>query len=111
MESAPAVPRGAVHALLRQLVQSCFVLTDRDGAVTRWSGPAHAFFGWDPHAMLGRPLLQTLGVAAAPPEHGGRVTSPVRLRGGRSVEAELVFIPVRMNHSLEFNGFLSALEQ
>ena len=67
MESAPAAPRGSVHALLRQLVESRFVLTDREGAVTRWSDAAHAFFGWDPHAMLGRPLLQTLGVEAEPP--------------------------------------------
>ena len=32
--------------------------------------------------MLGRPLLQTLGIAVAPPAHGGRITEHVRLRDG-----------------------------
>jgi PAS domain S-box-containing protein len=106
-----AAPPGSVHELLRQLVESHFVLTDRDGAVTRWSAPAQALFGWEPHGMLGRTMLETLGMAVSPPRHGGRVTAGTRLRDGREIEVELVFIPVRMSQSLEFNGFLSALEQ
>lgn len=106
-----AAPPGSVHELLRQLVESHFVLTDRDGAVTRWSAPAQALFGWEPHSILGRPMLETLGVAVSPPRHGGRLTAGMRLRDGREIEVELVFVPVRMSQSLEFNGFLSALEQ
>lgn len=109
--ASTAAPPGSVAELLRQLVESHFVLTDRDGAVTRWSSSAQALFGWEPHAMLGRPLLQTLGLDVAPPRSGGRITESVRLRDGSEVETELVFIPVRMSQSLEFNGFLSALEQ
>ena len=50
----------AVEELLRQLVDARFVLTDRDGAVTRWSGPAEELFGWPAAWMLGRPLVKTL---------------------------------------------------
>jgi PAS domain S-box-containing protein len=106
-----AAPPGSVHELLRQLVESHFVLTDRDGAVTRWSTPAQALFGWEPHGMLGRPMLETLGIAVLPPRNGGRLTATAKLRDGRELEVELVFVPVRMSQSLEFNGFLSALEQ
>ena len=35
-----------VEELLRQLVDARFVLTDREGSVTRWSRPAEAMFGW-----------------------------------------------------------------
>ena len=49
-----------VEELLRQLVDARFVLTDRDGAVTRWSRPAEAMFGWPAPRMLGRPLYETL---------------------------------------------------
>ena len=49
-----------VEELLRQLVDARFVLTDRDGSVTRWSRPAEALFGWPAPRMLGRPLVETL---------------------------------------------------
>ena len=40
-ESSPATATAeAVEELLRQLVDARFVLTDREGAVTRWSRPA-----------------------------------------------------------------------
>lgn len=44
-----------VHELIRGLVDGRFVLTDRDGAVTRWSKPAQELFGWTSARMLGRP--------------------------------------------------------
>ena len=45
----------AVEELLRQLVDARFVLTDREGAVTRWSRPAEELFGWPGARMLGTP--------------------------------------------------------
>ena len=44
---------GAVHELLAQLLEHRFVLTDRAGAVTRWSRPAELLFNWDVKAALG----------------------------------------------------------
>ena len=80
---------GSVDELLRQLVGSRFVLTDREAAVTRWSGPAQALFGWDPHAMLGRPLLQTLGSTRSRP-HERRPDRDVRAaQDGHELEVEL----------------------
>lgn len=51
----------AVAELLRQLVDARYVLTDRDGGVTRWSRPAEELFGWPAARMLGRSLVKTLG--------------------------------------------------
>ncbi len=78
-ESSPATAQAeAVEELLRQLVDARFVLTDRDGAVTRWSRPAEELFGWPSARMLGRPLVETLAVAGDLPELGGVVQTVAR---------------------------------
>ncbi|HEV3377994.1 MAG TPA: PAS domain-containing protein, partial [Thermoleophilaceae bacterium] len=100
----------AVEELLRQLVDARFVLTDRDGAVTRWSRPAEELFGWPGARMVGRPLLETLGLGIALPDTGGRLTATARRKDGQGIELALTFVPVLMSQSLEFNGFLEALE-
>jgi PAS domain S-box-containing protein len=100
----------AVEELLRQLVDARFVLTDRDGAVTRWSRPAEELFGWPGARMLGRPLVETLGLGIQLPETGGRLQATVRRRDGKELAVALTLVPVRMSQSLEFNGFLEALE-
>ncbi|MGH2764047.1 MAG: PAS domain-containing protein, partial [Thermoleophilaceae bacterium] len=100
----------AVEELLRQLVDARFVLTDRDGAVTRWSRPAEELFGWPGARMLGRPLVETLSLGIALPETGGRLATTARRKDGHELEVALTLVPVRMSQSLEFNGFLEALE-
>ncbi len=100
----------AVEELLRQLVDARFVLTDRDGAVTRWSRPAEVLFGWPAEGMVGRPLVKTLGLPDNLPESGGQLTAMVRCQDGEELEVAMGLVPVRMSHSLEFNGFLEALE-
>lgn len=100
----------AVEELLRQLVDARFVLTDRDGSVTRWSRPAEVLFGWPAEAMVGRPLVETLGLPDNLPESGGQLTAMVRRQDGEELEVAMGLVPVRMSHSLEFNGFLEALE-
>ena len=100
----------AVEELLRQLVDARFVLTDRDGAVTRWSRPAEELFGWPGARMLGRPLVETLELGIELPDTGGRVNAIARRQDGQELELALTFVPVRMSQSLEFNGFLEALE-
>ena len=44
------------------------------------------------------------------PESGGRVSATARRKDGHELEVALTFVPVRMSQSLEFNGFLEALE-
>jgi hypothetical protein len=100
----------AVEELLGQLVDARFVLTDRDGAVTRWSRPAEELFGWPGARMLGRLLVETLELGIGLPETGGRLQARARRKDGRELELALTFVPVRMSQSLEFNGFLEALE-
>jgi PAS domain S-box-containing protein len=99
-----------VEELLRQLVDARFVLTDRDGAVTRWSRPAEELFGWPGARMLGRALPETLAMTEALPRNGGVLQTTVRRKNGSELEVTLTLVPVGMSQSLEFNGFLEALE-
>src|SRR5688500_6156911 len=108
LTSAGAV--AAVEELLRLLVDARFVLTDRDGAVTRWSRPAEELFGWPNARMLGRSLVETLGFTGDLPEYGGVVQTVARRKDGTELELTVTFVPVGMSQSLEFNGFLEALE-
>ena len=86
-------PPEAVEELLRQLVDARFVLTDRSGCITRWSRPAEHVFGWPASAMV-----------------GGHLDAAARRKDGSEVKVDLTLVPVQMAHSLEFNGFLEALE-
>ena len=110
-ESSPATAQAeAVEELLRQLVDARFVLTDRDGAVTRWSRPAEELFGWPARAHARPSPLETLAVAGELPQFGGVVKTVARRKDGTELELTLTFVPVGMSQSLEFNGFLEALE-
>ena len=69
-----------VEELLRQLVDARFVLTDRDGSVTRWGRPAEELFGWPSARMLGRPLSGH--------RRARRAAAPERRPGGDHREAQ-----------------------
>src|SRR5215217_2808153 len=99
-----------VEELLRQLVDARFVLTDRDGSVTRWSRPAEELFGWPAPRMLGRRLVEALRLDAELPDGGGQVQATAMRKDGHELEVVLTLVPVSMSQSLEFNGFLEALE-
>ena len=103
-------PPEAVEELLRQLVDARFVLTDRSGCITRWSRPAEHVFGWPASAMVGRGLLETLAIPGSIPPAGGHLEAAARRKDGSEVQVDLTLVPVQMAHSLEFNGFLEALE-
>jgi PAS domain S-box-containing protein len=100
----------ALEELLRQLVDARFVLMDREGSITRWSGPAEELFGWQAAGMIGQPLRETLDLADALPEDGGHLQTTSRRKDGTVLEVALTLVPVGMSQSLEFNGFLEALE-
>ena len=103
-------PPEAVEELLRQLVDARFVLTDRSACITRWSRPAEVVFGWPASAMVGRGLLETLAIPGSIPPSGGHLEAAARRKDGSEVRVDLTLVPVQMAHSLEFNGFLEALE-
>jgi PAS domain S-box-containing protein len=108
--TAGASTAEVVEELLRQLVDARFVLTDRDGAVTRWSRPAEQLFGWPAPRMLGKPLAETLKLNRELPSSGGQVEATAIRKDGHELEVVLTLVPVSMSQSLEFNGFLEALE-
>ena len=49
-----------LDALLSQIINGFFVLTDGQGAVSKWSEPAELLFGLLTSEALGKPLFDTL---------------------------------------------------
>src|SRR2546423_2522435 len=64
---ATPVSDDPLDALLTQIINCYFVLTDGQGAVSKWSEPAELLFGLDAAEVLGKGLFDTL-VDHAPPE-------------------------------------------
>ena len=63
-----AEPVDALDALLRQIVGGYFVLTDGQGAVSKWSEPAELLFAQPSEEILGQDFFGTLIGDALPPE-------------------------------------------
>ena len=47
----------ALDQLLRQIITGFFVLTDGQGAVSKWSDPAELLFGLETDKALGQPFF------------------------------------------------------
>ncbi|HEY1358154.1 MAG TPA: PAS domain S-box protein [Thermoleophilaceae bacterium] len=110
-KSATAAPGGDVlERVLGSLLELSFVLTDRDGFVTRWTARAEQLLGLEGADAAGRPLMEAFGVSEDKTPAAGRVQVKAHHQDGEKFRAELTFIPVPMSHSLEFNGFLESLE-
>ena len=60
-------PPDALDALLRQIVGGYFVLTDAQGAVSKWSEPAELLFGRASEEILGQGFFETLVGGTLPP--------------------------------------------
>jgi PAS domain S-box-containing protein len=106
-----ATPAGdVVERVLASLLELSFVLTDREGFVTRWTPRAEQVLGVGGADAAGRPLLETFGAPDAEAPAAGRMQLKARHPSGKKFRVELTFIPVPMSHSLEFNGFLESLE-
>ena len=67
-------------------------------------------FGWPAPRMLGRPLFETLKLDSDLPQSGGLLETTAVRKDGHELEVVLTVVPVSMSQSLEFNGFLEALE-
>src|SRR5689334_19742835 len=117
-------PPDALDALLRQIVGGYFVLTDGQGAVSKWSEPAELLFGRASEEILGQGFFETLVGGSLPP--GGQawrgfldLGEPPQVPGtvelvGRSTDGTefpmaAVFVPVKLDEGFDFSLFLEDL--
>ena len=59
-DAHPADPEEALDQLLRQVITGFFVLTDGQGAVSKWSEPAELLFGKEAPDALGHSFFDNL---------------------------------------------------
>ncbi len=119
-ESVVAEP---LDQLLRQIVNGYFVLTDGNGAVSKWSEPAELLFGRAAEEILGESFFATLIGGTLPPAGQAwrmfldtgeppRVPGTVELTG-RNADGEFpleaVFVPVKLDEGFDFSLFLEDL--
>src|SRR3954470_2810517 len=58
--AVPASPEELLDQLLRQIITGMFVLTDGQGALSKWSDPAEMLFGMGAEEALGEPFFGRL---------------------------------------------------
>src|SRR5215213_925481 len=113
-----------LDALLTQIINGFFVLTDGQGAVSKWGEPAELLFGLDASEVLGKSLFDTL-VDHAPPEAqawrrflesgeaprtaAAQPVSAIYAGDKRSFPLEMAFIPVKLDEGFDFSLFLEDL--
>src|SRR6478736_7834205 len=113
-----------LDALLRQVVNGYFVLTDGQGSVSKWSEPAELLFLQPAEDILGKGFFETLIGGSLPPAGQAwrgfldageppRVPGTVQLTGCRSdgdeFPLEAVFVPVKLDEGFDFSLFLEDL--
>jgi len=113
-----------LDALLTQIINGFFVLTDGQGAVSKWSEPAELLFGLHTSEALGKPLFDSLVEHAPADAEAWRRflehSEPPRTRALQEVSAiyagdkssfplELVFVPVKLDEGFDFSLFLEDL--
>src|SRR3954454_9740535 len=118
------VSNDPLDALLTQLINGFFVLTDGQGAVSKWSEPAELLFGVDAAEALGKPLFDTLVDHApadaeawrrfleqgeAPRTRAQQNVSAIYAPDKRTFPLEMVFIPVKLDEGFDFSLFLEDL--
>src|SRR4051794_34345877 len=118
------VSNDPLDALLTQLINGFFVLTDGQGAVSKWSEPAELLFGLDAAEALGKPLFDTLVDHApadaeawrrfleqgeAPRTRAQQNVSAIYAPDKRTFPLEMVFIPVKLDEGFDFSLFLEDL--
>src|SRR3954452_7430978 len=118
------VANDPLDALLTQLINGFFVLTDGQGAVSKWSEPAELLFGLHAAEGLGKPLFDTLVDHApadaeawrrfleqgeAPRTRAQQNVSAIFAPDKRTCPLEMVFIPVKLDEGFDFSLFLEDL--
>ncbi len=119
-----AGPVDALDAILRQIVNGYFVLTDGQGSVSKWSEPAELLFDQPSEDILGQNFFATLIGGTLPPAGQAwrefldlgeppRVPGTVQLVGrrgdGDEFPMEAVFVPVKLDEGFDFSLFLEDL--
>src|SRR5687768_2176389 len=122
--TAESGPEDPLDALLRQIVGGYFVLTDGQGAVSKWSEPAELLFGRPAQEILGESFFETLVKgplstaatawrgfleSAEPPQVPGRVAVDGLRATGEPFPLEAVFVPVKLDEGFDFSLFLEDL--
>src|SRR5215208_2732197 len=130
---APAAPEpGEVETsldpldgLLKQIIGGWFILTDGQGAVSKWSEPAELLFGKEAPDALGHSFFEGLLsgplsedaeqwrrflTAGDPPHARARVeVTGKHAPSGESFPVEAVFVPVKLDEGFDFSLFLEDL--
>src|SRR6201991_62667 len=106
-----AAPVDPLDAILRQIINGYFVLTDGQGSVSKWSEPAELLFDQPAESILTQNFFATLiggtlppiGQAwrefldlGEPPRVPGMVELLVRRGDGAEFPMEAVFVPVKL---------------
>src|SRR5215218_4317469 len=120
-----AVSNDPLDALLKQIIGGWFILTDGQGAVSKWSEPAEILFGKEAPDALGHSffdglLTGTLSEAAEqwrrflgsgdPPHTRALVEVTARhAPSDQTFPLEAVFIPVKLDEGFDFSLFLEDL--
>src|SRR3954454_2813610 len=115
----------ALDQLLRQIITGHFVLTDGQGALSKWSEPAELLFDATAEDALGQPLFggfvdvghlhpdaeawRGFLEVGAEPGHRGQVTVDAVHPQGGTFPMEVVFVPVKLDEGFDFSLFLEDL--
>src|SRR5215204_5902482 len=114
-----------LDALLKQIIGGWFILTDGQGAVSKWAEPAEILFGREAPEALGHSFFENLlagplseeaeqwrrFLAAGDPPHA-RALVEVNARHSPTETVfplEAVFIPVKLDEGFDFSLFLEDL--
>src|SRR5918992_3175233 len=119
------VPSDPLDALLKQIIGGWFILTDGQGAVSKWSEPAELLFGKEAPEALGHSFFEGLlaGPLSEDAEQWRRFLAagdPPHARALVEVDArhaptdtifplEAVFVPVKLDEGFDFSLFLEDL--
>src|SRR4051812_13261293 len=124
MADAVGVPVDPLDAILRQIINGYFVLTDGQGSVSKWSEPAELLFDQPAESILTQNFFATLIGGTLPPigqawrefldlGEPPRVPGMVQLTGrrgdGSEFPMETVFVPVKLDEGFDFSLFLEDL--
>src|SRR5918993_3202606 len=120
-----AISGDPLDGLLKQIIGGWFLLTDGQGAVSKWSEPAELLFGKEAPDALGHSFFDNLlagplsedaeqwrrFLAAGDPPHA-RALVEVTARhdaSGEDFPLEAVFVPVKLDEGFDFSLFLEDL--
>jgi hypothetical protein len=123
--SAAPANEEALDQLLRQIIEGFFVLTDGQGALSKWSEPAELLFGLEADEALMEPffgkLVPVQGLTAEgeawrtfletgdTPGSSGCLRVDAYKPGGGTFPMEAVFVPVKLDEGFDFSLFLEDL--